>query len=104
LNLNAAVLLIPNLYRAGIPLSGEEFANVAGRAGRAFVDLEGLILHVMYEPEAWRLRAWRDLVRSAKARALLSGIITIVAEVLNRLRRANVFMRVDAMEYLVERA
>ena len=100
LNLNAAVLLIPNLYQAGVPLSGEEFANVAGRAGRAFVDLEGLILHVMYEPEGWRLRAWRDLVRSAKARALLSGIITIVAEVLNRLRRVNVFMRADAMEYL----
>ncbi|PNA99015.1 hypothetical protein C1X98_31415, partial [Pseudomonas sp. FW306-2-11BA] len=43
LNLNAAVLLIPTLYRAGVPLSGEEFANVAGRAGRAFVDLEGLV-------------------------------------------------------------
>jgi hypothetical protein len=100
LNLNAAVLLIPNLYRAGAPLSGEEFANVAGRAGRAFVDLEGLILHVMYEPDGWRLRGWRDLVRSAKARSVFSGIITIVAEVLNRLARANVFMRADAMEYL----
>lgn len=34
LNLNAAVLLIPNLYRAGTLITGEEFANVAGRAGR----------------------------------------------------------------------
>jgi replicative superfamily II helicase len=51
LNLNAAVLLIPNLYRAGTELTGEEFANVAGRAGRAFVDLEGLIVHVVFEPE-----------------------------------------------------
>lgn len=76
LNLNAAVLLIPTLYRAGVPLSGEEFANVAGRAGRAFVDLEGLVLHVMYQPENWRLRAWRDLVGSAKARSLTSGIIS----------------------------
>ncbi|PMY02395.1 hypothetical protein C1Y22_35385, partial [Pseudomonas sp. MPR-R2A5] len=82
LNLNAAVLLIPTLYRAGVPLSGEEFANVAGRAGRAFVDLEGLVLHVMFQAEGWRQRAWRDLVGSATARSLSSGIITIVAEVL----------------------
>ncbi|CAG4911210.1 DEAD/DEAH box helicase [Paraburkholderia saeva] len=100
LNLNAAVLLIPNLYRAGVPLSGEEFANVAGRAGRAFVDLEGLVLHVMYEPLPWRIRAWRTLVNSARARSLTSGIVIIVAQVLERLRRANVFARADAMEYL----
>lgn len=100
LNLNAAVLLIPTLYRAGVPLSGEEFANVAGRAGRAFVDLEGLVLHVMHQPENWRLRAWRELVGSAKARSLTSGIIAIVAEVIARLARTNVFRRVDAMEYL----
>ncbi|MBN4678614.1 DEAD/DEAH box helicase, partial [Pandoraea nosoerga] len=81
-------------------MSGEEFANVAGRAGRAFVDLEGLVLHVMFQAEGWRQRAWRDLVGSATARSLSSGIITIVAEVLNRLARANVFLRADAMEYL----
>ncbi|CDZ68048.1 DEAD/DEAH box helicase-like protein [Neorhizobium galegae bv. orientalis] len=100
LNLNAAVLLIPTLYRAGVPLSGEEFANVAGRAGRAFVDLEGLVLHVMHQPENWRLRAWRDLVGSSRARSLTSGIISIISEVITRLARTNVFLRADAMEYL----
>lgn len=100
LNLNAAVLLIPTLYRAGKPLSGEEFANVAGRAGRAFVDLEGLVLHVMFEPLNWRHRAWHDLVGSAKARSLVSGFITIIHEVITRLTRANVFLRSDAFEYL----
>ncbi|KAA9382651.1 DEAD/DEAH box helicase [Neorhizobium galegae] len=100
LNLNAAVLLIPTLYRAGVPLSGEEFANVAGRAGRAFVDLEGLVLHVMYQPENWRARAWRELVGSSKARSLTSGIISIISEVIARLARTNVFLRVDAIEYL----
>ncbi len=100
LNLNAAVLLIPTLYRAGVPLSGEEFANVAGRAGRAFVDLEGLVLHVMYQPENWRARAWRELVGSSKARSLTSGIISIISEVIARLARTNVFLRADAIEYL----
>ncbi|MCQ4634019.1 DEAD/DEAH box helicase [Shinella sp. CPCC 100929] len=100
LNLNAAVLLIPTLYRAGVPLSGEEFANVAGRAGRAFVDLEGLVLHVMYQPENWRARAWRELVGSSKARSLTSGIISVISEVITRLARTNVFLRADAIEYL----
>jgi hypothetical protein len=100
LNLNAAVLLIPNLYRAGELLTGEEFANVAGRAGRAFVDLDGLVLHVMFKPEQWRMKVWSNLVNSAKARSLASGIIGVVNEVMRRLARTDVFAREDAMEYL----
>jgi len=91
---------VPNLYRAGTPLSGEEFANVAGRAGRAFVDLEGLIVHVMYEPVRWRRQAWRDLVNSSRARSLESGLIQIASEILQRLARAGILRRADAFEYL----
>ncbi|WP_440636628.1 DEAD/DEAH box helicase [Bradyrhizobium sp. PUT101] len=100
LNLSAAVLLIPNLYRAGQLLTGEEFANVAGRAGRAFVDLDGLVLHVMFKPEQWRFNIWAGLVNSARARVLSSGIITVVNEIMRRLARTGVFAREDAMEYL----
>jgi replicative superfamily II helicase len=100
LNLNAAVLLVPNLYRAGTLISGEEFANVAGRAGRAFVDLEGLAIHVMYEPDGWRRATWRELVTSSRARSLSSGIIAVVDEVMRRLASTGVFSRADAMEYL----
>lgn len=100
LNLNAAVLLIPNLYRAGTLITGEEFANVAGRAGRAFVDLEGLVIHVMYQPESWRQQRWRELVTSARTRSLSSGIIAVVSEVIRRLATSGVFTRADAMEYL----
>ena len=82
LNLNAAVLLVPALYRAGELIKGEEFANVAGRAGRAFVDVEGLIVHVMYDKINWRKKEWRSLVRSAKERTLKSGLIQIVAEIM----------------------
>jgi hypothetical protein len=102
LNLNAPVLLIPVLYRGSTPLTGEEFANVAGRAGRAFVDLEGLIVHVIYEREAWRVRAWRELRQSAKARTLSSGIIAVVRQVIERLAPSGVFKREDAMEYLAK--
>ncbi len=100
LNLNAAVLLVPALYRAGEKIKGEEFANVAGRAGRAFVDVEGLIVHVMFDRIDWRKREWRRLIASAKARTLKSGLIQIVAEILERLSREGVLARDDAWEYL----
>ena len=100
LNLNAAVLLVPALYRAGEKIKGEEFANVAGRAGRAFVDVEGLIVHAMFDQIDWRKREWRRLVASAKARTLKSGLIQIVAEILERLSREGVLDRDDAWEYL----
>ena len=100
LNLNAAVLLVPALYRASEKIKGEEFANVAGRAGRAFVDVEGLIVHVMFDKIDWRKKEWRKLVASAKARTLKSGLIQIVAEILERLSREGVLDRDDAWEYL----
>ena len=100
LNLSVAVLLIPNLYRAGVPLAGEEFANVAGRAGRAFVDLEGLVVHVMYDPMPRRRQAWRDLVNESKARSLESGLMQIAGETLGRLARHGILNRLDAFEYL----
>jgi hypothetical protein len=100
LNLNAAVLLVPAFYRAGEKIKGEEFANVAGRAGCAFVDVEGLIVHVMFDRIDWRKREWSELVASAKARTLKSGLIQIVAEILSRLSREGVLDRDDAWEYL----
>lgn len=100
LNLNAAVLLVPALYRASEKITGEEFANVAGRAGRAFVDVEGLIVHVMYDNLNWRKREWRTLITSARARTLKSGLIQIIAEILERLSREGVLERDDAWEYL----
>ena len=101
LNLNAAVLLVPRLDRAGIPLSGEEFANIAGRAGRAFVDLEGLIIHVIHRPqEGWRMRRWSELVNASRARSLESGLILVAAEILRRLAHTEILQRDDAFEYL----
>ena len=100
LNLNAAVLMVPVLYRSSQLVTGEEFANVAGRAGRAFVDVEGLIVHSMFDKVDWRLQEWRSLVSSIKARTLKSGLIQVVAEIINRLAREGVLGRADAYEYL----
>ena len=100
LNLNASVLLVPSLYRAGKPLKGEEFANVAGRAGRAFVDLEGFVVHVMYDKLQWRRKMWRQLVQSSRARSLESGLVQISSDILYRLARKGRLSQKDAFEYL----
>jgi hypothetical protein len=62
----------------------EELANVAGPA---FVDVEGLIVHVMFDKDRWRKKEWRELVSLTKARTLKSSLIQIVAEILDRLSR-----------------
>lgn len=100
LNINAAVLLVPYLTRSGIPIKGEEFANVAGRAGRAFVDVEGLVLHVIYDKHEQRKSAWKDLIAAARHRLLSSGLMQVIQEVIKRLTINGVLKRADAFEYL----
>ena len=100
LNLNASVLLVPSLHRSGKPITGEEFANVTGRVGRAFVDVEGLVVHVMHTGNEWRLGMWRELVASVKSRNLKSGLIQIVAKIISLLAQQGVLARDDAFEYL----
>lgn len=100
LNLNAAVMLVPILHRSGNLITGEEFANVAGRAGRAFVDVEGLVVHVMHRGGEWRLRDWCNLVASARSRSLQSGLIQIINAILVKLSGHGVLNRENALEYL----
>jgi hypothetical protein len=100
LNLNAAVMLVPILHRSGSLITGEEFANVAGRAGRAFVDVEGLVVHVMHRGGEWRLDLWRKLVASARSRSLQSGLIQVVNAIVVKLSAQGVLDREDALEFL----
>ena len=99
LNLNAAVLLIPNIVRQQERISGEELANVAGRAGRAFVDTEGLVLHVIYDRHNWRRNEWRELVNEGHARSIMSGLIKVIDEVIQRLAE-NGIEGAEGYEYL----
>lgn len=100
LNLNAAVLLTPYIVRSGTPISGEEFANVAGRAGRAYVDTEGLILHVMEDKYDYRRRQWKSLVQRAKVRSLRSGLSQIIDLVVKKLMKRGVANSADGYEFL----
>ena len=101
LNLNVAVLLVPHLVRSGEMISGGELANVAGRAGRAFVDTEGLILHVMRDEFTMRRRQWGQLVRGAKDRSLKSGFLIVINKVVEHLAARGIAAGQAAYEFLV---
>lgn len=81
LNLSASVLLVPSIWRNREVIPTAEFANAAGRAGRAFVDVEGLVLHVVWEKTAGKanqaVRSWDKLVKEAKAPLVQSGILKL---------------------------
>ena len=104
LNLSASVLLIPSIWRNGRIIPSAELANVSGRAGRAFVDVEGLILHIVYEPSDWKTRRtlqnWNQLLGAAKAPRISSGILQLAALVLLRVSAANNLPFEEALEYV----
>jgi hypothetical protein len=76
LNLSATTVLFSSLKRGMGLISGEEFANVAGRAGRAFVDVEGQVLCVAWEGK--HLKEWDGLLKAAKERNLKSGLLQLI--------------------------
>lgn len=104
LNLSASVLLVPSIWRRGRIIAPAEFANVAGRAGRAFVDVEGLVLHVVHETKTWRARRalqdWGELLVAAKAPRVSSGILQLAALVLLRVSAANDLPFEEVLEYV----
>ena len=78
LNLSASVLLMYSIRRGSKLISGEEFGNVIGRAGRARVDIDGQILYVLYAPSRWRLHEWEKLIAAARERRIQSGLFTLI--------------------------
>lgn len=85
LNLAATVVIVHSLYRNGNIIDTSEFKNVIGRAGRAFIDTHGLVLHPVFDKHNWRTKLWHDLVIDTNARNMESGLVRLVASFLNRL-------------------
>lgn len=104
LNLSASVLLVPSIWRNQEIIPPAEFANVAGRAGRAFVDVEGLVLHVVYEDTARKanlsVRNWENLVVAAKAPRVASGILRLSVNIFNRIAAKAEIDDAEVIEYV----
>lgn len=85
LNLGATTVIVYSLHRNGNLIDASEFRNVVGRAGRAFVDIHGLVLHPVFDKHAHRISQWRGLVADASARDLVSGLVKLVNSLLSRM-------------------
>jgi hypothetical protein len=72
LNLSASAVLFHGLRRGRDLLKGSEFANVIGRAGRAFVDTEGLVLCPVFKPTERARREWLELTQGEAGKDLRS--------------------------------
>jgi hypothetical protein len=104
LNLSASVLLVQSIWRNREIIPAAEFANVAGRAGRAFVDVEGLVLHIVWEDSARAtkraVRNWENLIAAAKAPKIASGILQLSVNIFKRIAAKAGIKRVEVLEYV----
>ncbi|HVT73844.1 MAG TPA: DEAD/DEAH box helicase [Lacunisphaera sp.] len=102
LNLSATTVLFTGLTRSGRSIPGEEFANVAGRAGRAFVDVEGQVLCSVWEKK--HLQRWNALQFAAKERNLKSGLLQLVIDFCNRIALKKEIPLEQVLEYVAGNA
>jgi superfamily II DNA/RNA helicase len=86
LNLSATAVIMHSLHRFGERIEISEFKNVIGRAGRAYVDVEGLVLFPMFDDIAKKRRNWEALINDLGARNMESGLVQLVAALLTRMR------------------
>lgn len=86
LNLSATAVVMHSLHRNGEKIEISEFKNVIGRAGRAYVDVEGIVLFPMFDDIAKKRRNWEALITDLGAREMESGLVRLVAALLSRMR------------------
>ena len=104
LNLSATAVIMHSLHRNREMIEVSEFKNVIGRAGRAYVDVEGMVLFPMFDDIAKKRRNWEELITDLGAREMESGLVRLVAALLARMR-ARIGGDLDHLvEYVVNNA
>jgi hypothetical protein len=104
LNLSATAVIMHSLHRFGERIDISEFKNVIGRAGRAYVDVEGIVLYPMFDETAKRRRNWEALINDLGARHMESGLIQLVAALLSRMNARLGGDLNQLLEYVVNNA
>ena len=89
LNLSATVLVMHSLYRSGSIIDNSEFKNIKGRAGRAYIDLSGLVVFPIYDQGAQRKMCtiWRNLIRNDMGRSIKSGLFQLLSKLIVRMAK-----------------
>lgn len=104
LNLSATAVVMHSLHRFGERIEISEFKNVIGRAGRAYVDVEGIVLFPMFDDIAKKRRNWEALINDLGARNMESGLVQLVAALLSRMRARIGGDLKQLVEYVVNNA
>jgi hypothetical protein len=101
LNLSATTLIFHGLKRGSDPIDIAEFRNVVGRAGRAYVDVEGLVLMPMFDRLSSRRAEWKEMVDSAKGKEMESGLLRLLISLMGRIvRKSKAKSMTTVLEYL----
>ncbi|TWT14040.1 DEAD/DEAH box helicase [Reyranella sp. CPCC 100927] len=104
LNLSATAIIIHSLFRNRERIETSEFKNVVGRAGRAYVDVEGLVLYPIFDNHARRTAQWEALVADLSSREMESGLVRLLITLLLRMSK-KVSGGLDRLvEYVVNNA
>jgi len=103
IDLSCSVLIFRSIYRAGKVIKAEEYANVIGRAGRAFVDLDGITVFPAFGTgfeRRRRINDYRRLQSNANNRVLESGIVLLVEGLIEVLAKHSGTSFDDAVAYM----
>lgn len=85
LNLSATALVFHGLTRYGESIEISEFRNVVGRAGRAYIDVEGLVLLPIFKNRQKNQARWKALIDDHKGHQMQSGLFRLIVTLLLRM-------------------
>lgn len=108
LNLSCSVMLVPSIWRNRDVVPDTEFSNVVGRAGRAFVDLEGLVIHIIWEETAGKrdraVNRWKGLISSSGNIRAISGLLELTVAISSALAQSADIPFQEVATYLASNA
>ncbi|UUZ49592.1 hypothetical protein LP420_04855 [Massilia sp. B-10] len=104
LNLAATSLIFHGHVRNGASIDIAEFRNVVGRAGRAYIDIEGLVLYPMFDEPVKRGVAWKALIGNQSGREMESGLLRLIYTLLSRMSKKLGTQPSTLLEYVAGQA
>lgn len=104
LNLSATTVIMHSLFRNRERIETSEFKNVIGRAGRAYVDVEGLVLYPIFDKYERRLQQWEALIADLSSREMESGLVRLIITLLARIQNKIGGGLADLAEYVLNTA
>ena len=104
LNLTATTLIFYGLMRNMEVIKTSEFRNVVGRAGRAFVDLEGLVLFPNFKGERKSTEQWKAIIADSSGKEMESGLQRLIISLLVRMHKKIGGKLESLIEYVANNA